>query len=117
MPKFSAGIAAQYQWALSQNLSGFIRIDANTVGGSYSDFRPSGQPTVNFTRYIDDYQLANMRVGVEGPENRWGAYLFVTNLFDSTAITRATSSAIAVGRTLVNSATPRTIGANLRTRF
>ncbi len=117
VPKFSAGIAAQYQWALSDTLSGFARIDANTVGGSYSDFRPSGQPTVNFTRYIDNYQLANLRLGVEGPDNRWGAYLFVTNLFDSTAITRATSSAIAVSRTLVNSATPRTIGANFRTRF
>jgi iron complex outermembrane receptor protein len=117
VPKFSAGIAAQYEWALSDTLSGFARIDANTVGGSYSDFRPSGQPTVNFTRYIDDYQLVNLRLGVEGPDSKWAAYLFATNLFDSTAITRATSSAIAVSRTLVNSATPRTIGVNFRTRF
>ncbi len=117
VPKFSAGIAAQYEWALSDTLSGFARIDGNTVGGSYSDFRPSGQPTVNFTRYIDDYQLVNLRLGVEGPESSWAAYLFATNLFDSTAITRATSSAIAVGRTLVNSAAPRTIGLNFRTRF
>jgi iron complex outermembrane receptor protein len=72
---------------------------------------------VNFTRYIDDYQLVNLRLGVEGPDSKWAAYLFATNLFDSTAITRATSSAIAVSRTLVNSATPRTIGVNFRTRF
>ncbi|MES2495820.1 MAG: TonB-dependent receptor [Pseudomonadota bacterium] len=113
VPKFSAGIGAQYSWALSDTLSGFARVDGNTVGGSYSDFRPTG----NFTRKIDSYQLVNARLGVEGPDNAWGAYLFVTNLFDDTAITRAQSSAIAVGRTLVNSATPRTIGVNLRTKF
>lgn len=113
VPKFSAGIGAQYNWALTDTLSGMVRVDGNTVGGSYSDFRPTG----TFTRKIDSYQLVNMRAGVEGPDQKWGAYLFVTNLFDSTAITRATSSAIAVGRTLVNSATPRTIGVNLRTKF
>ncbi|GAM03657.1 hypothetical protein [Novosphingobium sp. MBES04] len=46
-----------------------------------------------------------------------GAYLYVTNLLDATAITRATSSAIAQGRTLVSSATPRTIGVNVRQKF
>jgi len=113
VPKFSAGIGAQYSWALTDTLSGFVRIDGNTVGGSYSDFRPTG----TYTRKVDSYQLVNTRLGVEGPDNAWGAYLFVTNLFDATAITRATSSAIAVGRTLVNSATPRTIGVNVRTKF
>jgi outer membrane receptor protein involved in Fe transport len=113
VPKFSAGIGAQYVWALTDTLSGFARIDGNTVGGSYSDFRPTG----TFTRKIDSYQLVNARLGVEGPDNKWGAYLFVTNLFDDTAITRSQSSAIAVGRTLVNSAAPRTIGVNVRTRF
>jgi iron complex outermembrane receptor protein len=113
VPKFSAGIGAQYSWALTDTLSGFARIDGNTVGGSYSDFRPTG----TFTRKVDSYQLVNARLGVESPDNRWGAYLFVTNLLDDTAITRSTSSAIAVGRTLVNSAAPRTIGVNVRTKF
>lgn len=113
VPKFSAGVGAQYVWALTDTLSGFARVDGNTVGGSYSDFRPTG----TFTRKVSAYQLVNARLGIEGPDNRWGAYLFVTNLFDDTAITRAQSSAIAVGRTLVNSASPRTIGVNVRTKF
>ncbi|CAN5330441.1 TonB-dependent receptor [soil metagenome] len=113
VPKFSAGIGAQYGWAISDMASGFVRIDGNHVGSSYSDFRPAA----TYTRHMDSYELVNVRVGLEHPDNKWGAYVFVTNLLDDTAITRSTSSAIAVGRTLVNSATPRTVGLNVRTSF
>ena len=113
VPKFTAGIAAQYEWAINPGLSGFARIDANYVGGSYSEFRPTG----TYTRYIGDYGLINARIGVEHPDSKWGIYLFTTNLLNSVAITRETSSALALGRTLVNSAAPRTIGINLRRDF
>lgn len=113
VPKFAAGLAVQYDWALTETLGGLVRIDANHVGSSFSDFRP----TATFTRKIEPYQLVNLRVGVEGPDSAWGAYLFVSNLFDDTAITRATSNAIVVGQTVVTSATPRTIGINVRTGF
>jgi outer membrane receptor protein involved in Fe transport len=111
VPKFTAGIGVQYKWALTDAVNGLARVDANHVGASYSDFRPNG----TYTRHIDAYQLVNLRLGVEKDE--FGAFLFVSNLFDSLAITRSTSSAIAVGRTLVNSARPRTIGINLRAGF
>jgi outer membrane receptor protein involved in Fe transport len=118
VPKFSGGLAAEYVWPLGPSLSGFARIDGTAVGSSLSDFRPSdGVPRGAFTRRIDSYELVNLRLGVEAPDSRWGAYLFVTNLFDDVAITRATASALTIGRTLVNSATPRTIGMNVRTRF
>lgn len=113
VPKFSAGLAAQYVWAVTDDLNGFLRLDANHVGGSWSDFRP----TYTYTRYIDDYELANLRIGIEAEDNAWGVYAFVNNLFDDTAITRSTSSAIARGRTIVTSAAPRTVGLNLRTAF
>lgn len=111
--KFSAGASAQYSWPVSGNLDGLFRLDVNHVGSSYSDFRP----TATFTRKIDSYQLVNLRTGIEGGEGKWGAYLFVSNLLNDTAITRATSSAIQVNQTVVTSAAPRTIGLNLRAAF
>ncbi|MBT0667964.1 TonB-dependent receptor [Novosphingobium profundi] len=111
--KWMGGASAQYDWALSDTLGAMARVDFNYVGRSWSDFRH----TYAYAREVDSYELVNARVGVEGPGKEWGAYLFVTNLFDATAITRASSSAIAQGRTLVTSATPRTIGVNLRHNF
>lgn len=113
VPKFTAGVAGQYDWAINPNISGFARLDANYVGGSLSDFRPNG----TYTRRVKEYAVVNARIGIEHPDGKWGAYLFATNLFNAVAITRQTSSAIAVGRTLVNSASPRTIGVNLRRDF
>ncbi|MBW7945596.1 MAG: TonB-dependent receptor [Sphingomonadaceae bacterium] len=113
VPKFTAGLSAQYVWGVTEGLNGFFRVDANHVGGSWSDFRPA----YVYTRYIDDYEVANLRVGIEEADNAWGVYVFVNNLFDDTAITRSTSSAIAQNRTLVNSVTPRTVGLNFRANF
>ncbi|MFC0205725.1 TonB-dependent receptor [Novosphingobium soli] len=113
VPKWMAGGSVQYDWPLSETLGGMARVDASYVGGSWSDFRH----TYVYAREVDDYALVNARIGIEGPEKAWGAYLFATNLLNATAITRATSSAIAVGRTLVNSATPRTVGVNVRYNF
>jgi iron complex outermembrane receptor protein len=113
VPKFSAGIGAQYSWALTDTLSGFARIDGNTVGGSYSDFRPS----YTYTRYIKPYDLMNLRVGVEAQSDKWGVYLFATNVFNKLAIVNATSSAIGQNLTSAVAAPPRTIGVNLRSNF
>jgi len=113
VPKFTAGVGAEYDWAINDLVGGMARLDANHVGSSWSEFRP----TYVYARKIDSYQLVNVRAGIEGPDKQWGAYLFVTNLLNDTAITRATSSAIAAGRTLVTSAAPRTYGVNFRTSF
>ncbi|QKR98508.1 TonB-dependent receptor [Sphingomonas sp. CL5.1] len=112
VPKFTMGGSAQYTWPLTDSFDGVIRADYSHSGGYYSDFRP----TYVYTRYIDGYDLVNARVGIERSGD-WGAYVFVTNLFDSVAITRASSSAIGVGLTSVTSAQPRTIGLNLRKSF
>lgn len=111
--KFSGGASAQYSWPVSPSLSGLLRLDASHVGSSYSDFRPAA----TFTRKIESYELVNVRAGIEGAEGEWGAYLFVSNLLNDTAITRASSSAIQVGQTAVTSAPPRTVGVNFRTAF
>ncbi|WP_298670575.1 TonB-dependent receptor [uncultured Sphingomonas sp.] len=112
VPKFTVGGSAQYNWAVTDHFDGMIRADFSHSAGYYSDFRPA----YPYTRYIDGYELVNARIGIER-QNDWGAYIFVNNLFDATAITRASSSAIGVGLTSVTSARPRTIGLNLRKSF
>jgi len=116
IPEVQAGIAAQYERALRGNLAGFARIDANYVGSSLSDFRPQS-PTAPFTRRIDSYQLVNLRFGVDAQDDKWGAYVYVNNVLDDTAIVRAFSEALSGGATIVNSALPRTVGVTLRTNF
>ncbi|MES2496331.1 MAG: TonB-dependent receptor [Pseudomonadota bacterium] len=113
VPKWSGAIAAEYRWAVGNDLTALARADVRHTGSSLSDFRPNG----TFTRAIDDYQLVNTRAGVESDDGKWGAYVFVNNLFNDTAIVRATSSAILAGRTIVTNAQPRTIGVNLQTKF
>jgi len=112
VPRFRMGASAQYSWALTDTFDGIVRGDFSHSGGYYSDFRPD----YVYTRYIHGYELVNMRVGVERADD-WGAYIFVNNLFNAVAITRASSSAIGVGLTSVTSARPRTIGLNLRKKF
>jgi outer membrane receptor protein involved in Fe transport len=113
VPRLTAGLGAQYEWPLKNGLSGFARVDANHVGSSYSDFRPNA----TFTREVDSYELVNLRIGGTSADDRWSAYVFCSNVFNDIAIVRATSSAIQTGRTIVNSAPPRTIGINVRTQF
>ena len=112
VPKFTAGVGAQYTWPLFGEVNGLVRGDFSHSSGYYSDFRP----TYVYTRYINGYEMVNTRIGIEKP-NDWGAYIFVNNLFDVLAISRETSSAIGVGLTSVTSARPRTIGLNLRKSF
>ena len=113
VPKFQGAISAQYVWPLAESLNGFARVDLNHVGSSWNELRTS----YVYARKIDSYELVNARVGVESDEGDWGAYLFVTNLFDDEAILSKTAGATSVGRTSVISAAPRTIGVNLRKAF
>jgi iron complex outermembrane recepter protein len=113
VPEITAGASAQYSWPLTENFNGFLRADYSHIGDSYSDFRPPA----TYTRYIPATDLVNARVGIEAPDGRWGVYLFANNLFDATAILRASSSAIGVGLTSVTTARPRTVGLNFRKTF
>jgi iron complex outermembrane receptor protein len=113
VPKFQAGASAQYVWPISDRFNALVRGDLVHQGGSYSDFRT----TYIYTRHLPGYELVNARVGIEAPNGKWGAYLFVTNLFDKVALLNSGSSAIGVGLTSVVTAPPRTIGVNLRTKF
>jgi len=113
VPKFQGALAVQYVWPAAEGFNGFARLDVNHVGSSYNELRTS----YVYARKIDSYELVNARLGVEADDKNWGAYLFVTNLFDDVAILSKTAGATTAGRTLAVSATPRTIGVNLRKTF
>jgi outer membrane receptor protein involved in Fe transport len=102
----------QYVWPVWSDVNGFVRADVSYVGSSWSEFRPTNP----YQQHIDSYSLTNLRIGIEHGAD-WGAYLFVNNLFDNTAIVYATASAVSGGQVNAVSALPRTIGLNLRKRF
>ncbi len=110
IPAATFGVSAQYEWALSGDLQGLVRADASHVGKSYADFRPN---SINYRR-LGDYTLTNLRVGVR--TERWGAYLFVNNLFDTVARVAA-GNVLGGSIETVTTAAPRTFGLNLSTHF
>lgn len=112
IPHFAGSVGAEYRTPVSDTVEFFARADVNYVGSSYSEFRPTNVYRVK----MDDYALANLRIGFELPESDTGVYLFVNNVFDAVAINRASMSSTpnSYGAT---SAAPRTIGVNLRRDF
>jgi outer membrane receptor protein involved in Fe transport len=110
IPRKSLSFAGQYDWALKGDLRGLVRADISYQGQSHGDFRPNA---ITY-RELGDYTLANARVGVR--TEKWGAYLFVNNLFDTIARTAATN---VLGGSIeaVTTIAPRTIGINLTGAF
>lgn len=112
IPRFTAGATVEYGWEVSPSLKVVTRADINHVGASYSEFRPDNALRIK----LKPYQLANLRVGLEEADGRWAAYVFLNNVFDAVAINHASQSSTPNSYS-VTSATPRTIGVNLRTKF
>ena len=112
IPHWTFSWGGEYRQPLTAGISLYARADANYFGRSYSEFRPTN---VNRVR-IDEYTLANVRLGAESSNGNWGAYIFLDNVFDKVAINRATKTAF-INSYAVTSAAPRTIGLNVRTRF
>lgn len=106
IPSLSFALSGQYEWEVGDKTA-LIRADYSYVGRSHSEFRP----TSPLYREMGDYSLAGLRAGI-GNE-RFGAYLFVTNLFDTLARTRA-GNMIGMPVEVVTTAQPRTIGLNLK---
>ena len=107
----AAGLAAQYTWPLTDGLDGLARLDANYVGTSYSEFRPTNA----FRQKVSSYTLANVRVGVEAKD--WGAYVYVNNITDELAYVTKNQSAISAGTINGVTVRPRTVGVTFNKKF
>jgi iron complex outermembrane receptor protein len=112
IPHFAGSVGTEYRAPVSDTVEFFARADVNYVGASYSEFRPTNIYRVK----MDDYALANLRIGFELPESDTGVYLFVNNVFDAVAINRASMSSTP-NSYAATSAAPRTIGVNVRRHF
>ena len=113
VPRFTAGISAQYTMPLTASFSGMARVDESYIGQSFSEFNNSD----GFDTELPAYSMTNVRIGLEAPQKDWGAYFYVNNLFSKTAITFSSSSAISLGQNEVTSFRPRTLGLNFRKSF
>lgn len=111
IPKVTAGLAAQYTWPVTESLNGLARLDANYVGSSLSEFRPTNA----FIQKISSYTLANVRFGVESED--WGAYLYVSNITDELAYVLKNQSAISAGTVNGIPVRPRTVGLSFNKKF
>jgi outer membrane receptor protein involved in Fe transport len=105
-PNISYTVAGQYEWDVG-GLKALVRGDLNYVGRSYADFRP----TSTAYRRLGDYAAVGARAGVG--TDQWGAYLFVSNLFD---VRGRTTAGNVLGGTIeqITTISPRTIGLNLK---
>jgi outer membrane receptor protein involved in Fe transport len=113
VPEVTGGVSAQYTWPITDTFSGMVRLDEDYVGTSYSEFNNGG----GYQTTNPDYSLTNGRIGIEGPDKKWGVYLYVDNIFNNVAITYSFTQALSGGKTLVTSAPPRTVGLNVRGSF
>jgi outer membrane receptor protein involved in Fe transport len=104
-PKWSGSAAAEYQWPISDAISGLVRIDYSFTGKYPNTFRP----TLSTYREIGDYHLVSARAGVR--MDNWNLSLFARNLFNIHAATFTDG----VNRDVV--VRPRTIGLNLGIEF
>jgi len=98
VPKHQYNLSADYTFALGSALSGTIRASWNKIGNRY--FSVMNEPV----SLVDGYDLVNARIGVQA--RSWQAYLYGTNLADSSAVL-AWDSFFGEAR-----AQPRTIGVN-----
>lgn len=75
--------SVEYRYPLTRALDGFVWANAIYTGDRGTEFSED-QPNY---REMDDYTVANMRLGVQTA--RWEASLFADNLFDSRGVVRA----------------------------
>jgi outer membrane receptor protein involved in Fe transport len=105
-PKWTVTAAADYTWALNDQLNALVRADFAYTGQMRSTFRTT-DPSYNS---YGDFSTVNLRAGVEN--ERWGLYLFCQNVGDTLGKTSVMTQGGLTG--LIYGIAPRTIGVNFR---
>jgi iron complex outermembrane recepter protein len=110
VPKYGAIAALDYHQPLSDNLTGVFRLSSSTVGPIHDQ--------AYYREVLPSYTLLDLRAGVTS--ERWGAYLFSTNLTDKVAALTINNTIFAWQQptiTRVSTNQPRTIGVDFNYRF
>ncbi|MGC1303312.1 MAG: TonB-dependent receptor [Caulobacteraceae bacterium] len=106
-------LSISYTHPIRDGMNGTVRADESYTGGSYSSFPPTDPARDK----LPAYALTNFRLGVEAPDANWGAYFFIRNALDRTAIVWEATNATTGEVPEAASAAPRTFGINLRKKF
>jgi iron complex outermembrane receptor protein len=110
VPKYSAIAALDYHQPISDKLTGVFRVSSSTVG-------PIHDQSI-YREVLPSYTLVDLRTGVTS--ERWGAYLFGTNLTNKVAALTINNTIFAWQQptiTRVSTNQPRTIGVDFNYRF
>ena len=110
----TASASIQYTSPIEQwGMDWFLRADLQYTGESQTTFNELSTAQFQPSHFkLGDYSLLNLRLGLIG--ERWGASLFVDNVFDERAVILRDNNAYAL-RTTRNR--PRTIGVKLTANF
>ncbi|WP_181040102.1 TonB-dependent receptor [Paremcibacter congregatus] len=82
IPEFTLSASAMYSWLVGPNgMEAIVGADVNYVGGRNTELRPDSSLFIK----LDDYALANARIGVE--TDRWSATLNLQNIFNDDTVT------------------------------
>lgn len=109
VPRWAGNASVEYDFPINQALHGLLRGDLTYTGGSASQFRP----TYIYYDSLSSYENVNFRTGVES--DKWGAYIFVNNAFNSKGV--LTSLSAVNNSKEITTLTPRTIGLMMRKSF
>ena len=106
-PKFTAAVLADYGWAITSDLNGFVRGDYEYTGKSFGSFQ------VTSSQYIDpSYDVVNLNAGVGF--GKYEVSLYAKNLFDDRTILQSPQiNSVVQGYAL----RPQTIGVSFQAKF
>lgn len=107
-PDLQLSVSGDYIWPLSNNKTGFVRVDAQYVGEILGSFE-FGDPRTE----SGNYGLLNLRGGIQSDRFTWT--LFVDNATNNEAEVFSNGLNNEFRRTII--LRPRTIGLEVRTRF
>ena len=91
VPYFSYSANVRYERPLAASLSGFIEYDIAHKGDRWSDLRAIANPALGSrsgsARTLEpEYNISDVRLGVESPGGEWTLEGYVTNMWNTNAI-------------------------------
>jgi iron complex outermembrane recepter protein len=85
VPYFSYSWNLRYEHPVGDRVSGYAQFDMSHKGDMWNDLHVAGSN--GFPRMLQpEYNLLNLRIGLNSSDQSWGAELYCTNLADKNAI-------------------------------
>lgn len=114
-PQVTAQASAQYDWDLTSDLQGLVRVDLAYQSSQWMFF----QRTDATTQRLPGFATVGAKIGIRNDEAGWSIDAFVTNLFDKVGLLRIDNTSLNGGPTAIRatSIAPRTIGLSFNKSF